>query len=83
MAHHQKPEDQVIVLVDRERLIQAENRIQSCEACDPWAQLPFERILDSFTGADAFVAEYLCERPAKCPRCRRKIMEKTFVRPVG
>jgi hypothetical protein len=82
MAHHPKPEDQVIVLVDRERLIKAENLIQSCEACDAGAQLPFESILDSFTETDASVTEYLCEMPAKCPRCRRDITVKTFVRPV-
>jgi hypothetical protein len=31
------------------------------------------------TGSDPSVTDYILEMPAKCPQCRREILEKTLV----
>ena len=71
-----------IVLVRAYMVRKAEWRIESCEACNPeGAEISFDRVLDHMTGADPSVTDYLLERPAGCPNCRRDIWEKTFVEP--
>ena len=40
------------------------------------------RILDSVTGSDPSVTDYILKAPAKCPNCRRDILEKTLVEPA-
>src|SRR2546429_2205781 len=52
--------------------------IESCEHCNPLAEIPFDWILDRITGSDSRVTEYILEEPAKCPHCGRDILEKTF-----
>jgi hypothetical protein len=37
----------------------------------------FDNIFDRITGADPSVTDYILEVPAKCPRCRREVLEKT------
>jgi hypothetical protein len=77
------PEEQIIVLVDSRTLRQAEHLIESCEHCnEDEAQIPFDWILDRVLGADSTVTDYLLEAPAKCPNCRREILEKTLVEPT-
>jgi hypothetical protein len=39
-------------------------------------ETPFDNILDQLTGSDASVTDYIFESPAKCPNCRRDILEK-------
>jgi hypothetical protein len=76
------PEEQNVVLVDATTLRQAEKLIESCEHCNPEAAIPFDNILDRVTGSDPSVTDYVLEQPAKCPNCRREILEKTLVEPA-
>ena len=77
------PEEQVVVLVQSATLRQAERLIESCEHCnEEGAQIPFDNILDRVTGSDPSVTDYILEVPAKCPYCRRDIMEKTLIEPA-
>jgi len=52
--------------------------IESCEHCNR-AEIPFDNILGRVTGSDPSVTDYILEQPAKCPKCRREILEKTLV----
>ena len=57
----------------------AENR----EHCNrEGAEIPFDNILDRVTGSDPSVTDYILEAPAKCPKCRREILEKTLIEPA-
>jgi hypothetical protein len=77
------PEQQVIVLVEIATLRQAESLIESCEHCnEEGAEIPFDNILDRVTGSYPSVTDYILEQPAKCPNCRREILEKTLVEPA-
>src|SRR5262249_51699183 len=77
------PEEQQIVLIDGETLRSAEKLIESCEHCNRLgAEIPFDAILDRVTGSDPSVTDYILEVPAKCPNCRRGILEKTLVEPA-
>ena len=77
------PEEQQIVLIEEAGLRKAEKLIESCEACNKeGAEIPFDAILDRVTGSDPSVTDYLLEASAKCPNCRRDILEKTLVEPV-
>jgi hypothetical protein len=44
-------------------------------------EIPFDNILDRVTGSDPSVTDYILEAPAKCPNCRREILEKTLIEP--
>jgi hypothetical protein len=74
-----RPEALNIVLVDEGLVAQAEDFIDGCEACCDSAELTFDYVFDALTGADPTNTEYLLSRPAKCPRCRRAVTEKTLV----
>jgi hypothetical protein len=77
------PEEQVVILVDASILRKAERLIESCEHCnEDDAQIPFDNILDRVTGSDPSVTDYILAEPAKCPRCRRLVFEKTLVEPA-
>jgi hypothetical protein len=77
------PEQQNVVLIDAATLRKAERLIESCEGCNPFgAGIPFDNILDRVTGSDPSATDYVLEEPAKCPNCRREILEKTLVEPV-
>ena len=74
------PEEQNVVLIEVATLRNAERFIESCEFCNPDAsEIPFDHILDEITGSDPTVTDYLLEKPAKCPNCRRDVVEKTLV----
>jgi len=77
------PEEQNVVLVGAATLREAEKLIESCGYCNPdGAEIPFDNILDRVTGSDPSVTDYVLETPAKCPNCRREILEKTLIEPV-
>jgi hypothetical protein len=57
--------------------------IESCEHCNPeGAEFAFDLILDRVTGSNSTVTDYIPEEPAKCPNCRREILEKTLIEPA-
>ena len=77
------PEEQVILLVERSTIRNAERLIESCEACNPeGTEIPFDAILDRVTGSNPRVTDYLLESPAGCRNCHRDITEKTLVEPA-
>ena len=70
-------------LVEVATLREAEKLIESCEHCNPrGAEISFDAILDRVTGSDPSVTDYILEVPAKCPNCRREILEKTRIEPA-
>ena len=74
------PEDHNIVLIDSKTLRQAERFIFGCQSCSPrYARIPFDTVLDSVTGNDPAVTDYIVSEPARCPRCKGLILEKTLV----
>ena len=76
------PEKQIVVLMHRAMLRNAEKLIESCEHCNPEnAEIPFDNILDRLTDSDPSVTDYILEQPATCPNCRRDIMEQALVEP--
>ena len=69
--------------VDTATLREAERLIESREHCNrEGAEIPFDNILDRITGSDPSVTDYILEQPAKCPNCRREILEKTLIEPA-
>ena len=75
-------EQQNVLLVSSSTLREAEKLIESCEHCNPeGAEIPFDNILDRITGSDPSVTDYVLESPAKCPQCRRDVLEKTLIEP--
>jgi hypothetical protein len=77
------PEQQNVVLIDAATLRDSEQLIESCEHCNPDdAEIPFDNILDRVIRSDPSVTDYILESPAKCPNCRREILEKTLVEPT-
>ena len=77
------PEDQNVVLINASTLHEAERLLEPCEHCNPeGAEIPFDNILDRVTGSDPSVTDYVLEQPAKCPSCRREILEKTLIEPA-
>jgi hypothetical protein len=78
-----QPKDKSSVLIGASELRQAERLIRSCEECSPsTAKVPFDKILDFVTDSNPAITDYILESPAKCPNCRRDILEKTLVEPV-
>jgi uncharacterized protein with PIN domain len=77
------PEQQNVVLINSATLRKAEQLlIESCEECNAeGAEISFDNILDRVTGSDPSVTDYILEQPAKCPSCKREILEKTFIEP--
>jgi hypothetical protein len=76
------PEQQHVILVDAATLRECGRLIESCEQCNVDAEIPFDWILDRVTASDSAVTDYILEQPAKCPKCRREILEKTLVEPA-
>src|SRR5262249_18516494 len=73
-----------MITIDRDLVCVAEKLIESCEHYNPeGAEIPFDNILDRVTGSDPSLTDYILETPAKCPNCRRGILEKTLVEPAG
>jgi hypothetical protein len=77
-----EPEDQIVMLIDATTLRKAEKFIAFCEHCDKdSSEFPFDALLDKVTGADPRVTNYILQSPAKCPTCKRDVLEKTLVAP--
>src|SRR5262245_34833410 len=67
-----------MITIDAAQVRAAEKLIESCEQCNPEAAvIPFDVVLDQVTGSDLSVTDYILEAPAKCPHCRRDILEDT------
>jgi hypothetical protein len=66
----------------RHPLRKAERMIDSCEACNPDAEIPFDWILRSLADAKDYV-DYILPAPGLCPKWRADIHEKTLVQPIG
>jgi len=73
------PEQQIVVLLDSATVRHAESLIESCEQCNPKAEIPFDSILDRVSGRDPKVPDYILEAPSKSPNCRRLVKEKTLI----
>jgi hypothetical protein len=74
-------EETKVALVDGAALRKAERLILGCEACATGsdADVPFDWILDLITGRDPRMTDYLLSEPAKCPKCKAEVREKTLV----
>ena len=69
-----------IVLVDSYMLQKARNLIAGCQLCSPYAEIPFDSILDRVTDNDPSMTRYVvAEGSAQCPRCHRPLSEDTLV----
>jgi hypothetical protein len=73
------PEQQSGVLVDAATLCESERLIESCEHCNPSAEIQFDRVLDRITCSDSATTDYILEQLAKWRNCRREIIERTIV----
>lgn len=77
-----KPENFVIVCIGAPMLKQAENLIAFCEHCNSEdSEFLFDLLLARVTGSDPTRTEYILEEPARCPNCKEKVYQKTFVAP--
>jgi hypothetical protein len=63
------------------QLARAQAQIGSCEACDPEAEIPFDWLLRDEVSERGYV-DYIIPEPARCPRCKSQIHEKTLVEPI-
>jgi hypothetical protein len=73
-------EETDVVFVDEPTLLEAQSFIAGCEHCEPdRAEIGFDQVLDSITGCDPTVTEYVICRPARCSQCNHNVMEKTLV----
>jgi len=72
-------EQLLVVLIDETTVIQVLAVVGGCERCSENATLPFDYLLDGFTGSDPTVTEYMMHKPGKCPNCNEPITEKTLV----
>lgn len=79
---HVSVEDTDVVFVNKETLAEAEGFIAACEHCEPArAEIGFDQVLDSITGCDPTVTEYVICHAARCPNCHHEVMEKTLIVP--
>ena len=46
------------------------------------AEIPFDNVLDRVTRSDPTVTDYILQSPAKCPKCKCDILEKTLIEPT-
>src|SRR5262245_31371840 len=68
------------VVVDSATILRARQLISGCQMCSPYAEIPFDSILDRVTGHDLAVTQYfLIDGSAKCPRCARDLHVSTLV----
>jgi hypothetical protein len=71
-----------LFLVEEPLILEAQEWIGTCEHCSDLAEFSFDQILDSLTGSDPTVTEYVLCRAAVCPCCHGEVTEKTLVSPV-
>jgi len=55
--------------------------IESARTAIPPRRISFDWILDRVTGHKGSTTDYIFESAAKCPNCKREILEKTLVEP--
>ncbi len=74
------PEETDVVFVDEPTLLEAQSFVSGCEHCEPeTSEIAFDQILDSITGCDPTITEYVICHPARCSKCNHDVMEKTLV----
>ena len=74
-------EETNVVLIDDQRVEEAESLISGCEGCTEEAEISFDYVLDGLTESDPTRTEYLMSRRARCPRCLAEVTEKTLIIP--
>jgi hypothetical protein len=73
-------ENSTTQLVDTNTLRKALRLVSGCRRCSPYAEIPFNSILDSVTGSDPTEAQYIViQGTARCPQCDRIMNENTLV----
>ena len=70
------------VSITEGQLARAQAQIDSCEACDPEAEIPFDWVLKDVATERGYV-DYILPEPARCPRCRAQVHEKTLIERSG
>jgi len=74
-------EEMTVRLVGENLRAAAQSMISGCDQCCDCPEITFDCILDELTGCDPKSTEYILCRPARCPRCRRDVTERTIVLP--
>ena len=74
-------EEMTVHLVGENLRAAAQSMISGCDQCCDCPEITFDCILDELTGCDPKITEYVLCRPARCPRCRRDVTERTIVLP--
>lgn len=72
------PEQQNVILIDALILRKAEKLIESCEHCNPDAEIPFDNVLRPRHGLRS-ERDGIHPGGRSCPNCKREIFEKTLV----
>lgn len=73
-------ENSNILLVDSNTVRKALRLVSGCRRCSPYADIPFNSILDKVTGSDPTTAQYIViQGMARCPHCGCMMNENTFV----
>jgi hypothetical protein len=70
------------VPVSIQQLARAVTQVDSCEKCNPEAEIPFDWVLRAIADAKDYF-DYILPAPGLCPKCRAEIYEKTLVQPIG
>jgi hypothetical protein len=70
------------VPVSIQQLARAVTQVESCEKCNPEAEIPFDWVIRAIADAKEYV-DYILPAPGICPKCRAEIHEKTLVKPLG
>lgn len=68
-----------VLALSQSTAYRAQSRILACESCSSDAEMPFDWLLDEVTGRDGSDVDYILSEPARCPRCRGEVTEKTLV----
>jgi len=74
-------EEMTVRLIGENLRAAAQSMISGCDQCCDCPEITFDCILDELTGCDPKSTEYILCRPARCPRCRRDVTERTIVLP--
>ena len=70
------PELQFIPMT-QDQLTLAQEDIESCQACDPEAEIPFDWVIEDHATSQGYV-DYILPAPAKCTKCKAEIREETL-----
>src|SRR5262245_45313955 len=75
-----RSEDLTFLVVDSTTLTKAVGAVFGCQVCSPFAERPFERVLDRVTANPSDTTRYIIPAgSAKCPRCGRTMETHTLV----